>query len=614
MSATIPEELYEVVDCELVFEYGMAEGIKNNYIVDYNVWLPQVVKKEDGNTIEIDIPEGFDKSEICSKVLFLVTGMLQTGSKRCIVYLSSKEECKLFNELFAKVCKEYHGLSSYTETIDCDVKQEKRRTILDEFQTDKDDLSSLHIISSVRILDEAVDVPRCDSEFIGYVGVNADDKRAIQRLQRGGRLDSMNPSKKNNLFIWCNEYSKILNMLSLLKESDPEFHTKLRVIDGSYDKVSMKESIDNNKVQVGELRNYVMIACLSADDIWEEKRLKVIKYLEINNAKFPSTLSSDKYEKTIGLWVKNQKRNYKKNILSEKRIKLLEQLNDWIWETPRKSFEYYYNILIEFYNINKRLPKKKRDRTNNDEYELGWWTSRIRSKYKKGKLNEDYSILLNKLSFWKWILQKNTFEDNLQLWIKFIKDNKKHPSFSSRNEYEKKIAAWAGQQRGKFRRGILNIKYIKLLNKVNEWVWEFDDFTEKFNKMKEYFTINKKLCSQHSNDDNIKKIGIWIQNMRKAYKGGNMSEERIVLFNSLDYWSWDDSNNTFEDNLQLWKNYIDTYKKDPLGNSTDINEKSIASWVSRIRYYYKNNSNSLKKEHIELLNNNPNWKWKVRVR
>ena len=331
MSATIPEELYEVIDCEPVYEYGMAQAIKNGYCVDYNVWLPQVVKKDEGNVIEIDIPEGFEKSDLCAKALFLVTGMLQTGSKRCIVYLSSKDECKAFNELFGKVCSDYHGMKSWCETIDCDVKKETRRTILEEFQSEKEDLTTFHILASVRILDEAVDVVRCDSEFITYVGVNADDKRAVQRLQRGGRLDSSNPSKKNNLFIWCNEYSKMLNMLSLLKQEDPEFHTKLRVVDGNYDKVGVKESVEANAVQLGDLQKYIEVACLSADEVWEEKRLNLINYIKDNN-NYPKTTSKNNYEKSLGLWVKNQRSNYVKNKLSIKRIQLLNTINDWLWK------------------------------------------------------------------------------------------------------------------------------------------------------------------------------------------------------------------------------------------------------------------------------------------
>jgi superfamily II DNA or RNA helicase len=612
MSATIPEELYEVIDCEPVYEYGMAEAIKEGYCVDYNVWLPLVVKKEETNAIEIDVPEDFEKSDLCAKVLFLVNGMLQTGSKRCIVYLRNIDECAAFNELFTKVCKEYHGLSSWTETIDCNVKQEKRRTILEDFQSEKEDLTTLHILTSVRILDEAVDVVRCDSEFITYVGVNADDKRAVQRLQRGGRLDSMNLSKKNNLFIWCSEYASMLSMLSLLKESDPEFHTKLRILNGSYDAGGKKESVEKSAVQLGDLQKYVEVRCLSDDEVWEQKRLILINYIKINNI-YPRSTSTNTDEKKIGLWVKNQRRNYVKKGLSNKRIELLNTINGWLWKTERKSFDYYYNKLKGFYELYKRLPCKGTNKTSID-YELGWWASRIRSKYKKTKLEKEYIELLNKLDFWKWILPKKTFEENLKLYLNFVNANHKEPTTSSKNINEKQIGTWASQQRSKNNNNTINQSYKKILNSTAGWKWELDDFDEKFNNIKEFCNINNKLPTQHSKNENEKKLGRYIQNMRKSYKNNTMSDERKKSLNSLTNWSWDDSKNTFNDNYKLWEQFINDNRRHPLARSEDSNEKFISDWVSRIRYYYKNESTILKKEHIEILNNNSNWVWKVRDR
>ena len=43
MSATIPEELYEVFDdANRVYKYGISEAIKNGYICDYQVSLPYI--------------------------------------------------------------------------------------------------------------------------------------------------------------------------------------------------------------------------------------------------------------------------------------------------------------------------------------------------------------------------------------------------------------------------------------------------------------------------------------------------------------------------------------------------------------------------------------------
>jgi len=101
MSATIPEELYEVIeDVDKVFTYGIAEAIQNKYICDYEILLPLIVYDEkEKNDILVN--------DLNAKALFLATGMLQD-----VLYIY-----KLV----------------------------------------------LYIIASVRILDEAIDIPKCDS-------------------------------------------------------------------------------------------------------------------------------------------------------------------------------------------------------------------------------------------------------------------------------------------------------------------------------------------------------------------------------------------------------------------------------------------------------------------
>jgi len=193
MSAIIPEELYEEFeDVENVFIYGISDAIKNKYICDYEVHLPFI----DNGVIEVS--KNFPGD---AKVEFLITGMLKTGSRRCIVYLKSCSECEPFMNMFKESMLKYHGIDKvWCEKIDNNVISKERTIILDEFQNNKD--NDFYIIVSVRILDEAIDIPKCDSEFITHVGEQSSDIRTVQRLQRGGRLDPENPMKKNNLFIW----------------------------------------------------------------------------------------------------------------------------------------------------------------------------------------------------------------------------------------------------------------------------------------------------------------------------------------------------------------------------------------------------------------------------
>jgi superfamily II DNA or RNA helicase len=601
MSATIPEELYEVIDCEPVYEYGMAEAIKEEYCVDYNVWLPLVVKKEETNSIEIDIPEEFEKSDLCAKVLFLVNGMLQTGSKRCIVYLRNTDECAAFTELFTKVSKEYHGLSSWTETIDCDVKQEKRRTILEEFQTDKDDLTTLHILASVRILDEAVDVVRCDSEFITYVGVNADDKRAVQRLQRGGRLDLSNPSKKNNLFIWCSEYASMLSMLSLLKESDPEFHTKLRILNGDYNAVGKKESIEKSAIQLGDLQKYVEVRCLSADEVWEEKYY-ILKELFIDN---PPTYNKDNLkEKNIAKWMYQQRSNYKKRYLTENKIKKLENFNWWVWEKNLDNIWLnHYNNLIKYYNDNKSFPSKKEKKLHN-------WVTTQKLFYKENKLSNERINKLEYLDWWIWNLD-NKWHYKYNELIQFYKLNTRLPLFKNNNK-EKSLCTWVSKQRKKYNDKTLNNNYVNKLNNLTWWNWDISIETKwhnKYNEVIKYIETNNKFPSHSKNNNKLEKeLGLWISKQKLAYKETNLSEDKIKKLEKLDNWTWKkDFDNLWNESLKRIIEYINKNNKLPSGNSTNLEEKKIAKWINIQKYNYRNNI--IWQERILILEKLNWWKW-----
>ena len=173
MSATIPQELYETFDCSVTYEYDMKTAIQNKYMVDYTVHLPYMNTEYNINKtfIDSDVPKNIitkDNIETLNQILFLMKGMLRYGSRRCIVYLPNREDCDKFNELFKIVGEKYHGLDIWVRKIDLGTTLNTRRTIIREFQEDNQNKNiELKIISCVRILDEAVDIPRCDSIFIG---------------------------------------------------------------------------------------------------------------------------------------------------------------------------------------------------------------------------------------------------------------------------------------------------------------------------------------------------------------------------------------------------------------------------------------------------------------
>jgi superfamily II DNA or RNA helicase len=341
LSATIPEELYEQVDATCIYRYNVAEGIRDGYICDYEVVLPYIVTAAEGSThVDVRVPAelGDDANAWIPKALFLATGMFLYGCRRCVVYLPSCDDCDAFKAAMSTVMERYHGSTLWCESITHAVGAKERTRLLDAFQTD--DAFDKYIVASVRILDEAVDLPACDSEYITHIGDATSDIRTVQRLLRGSRLDPSNPSKKNHLFIWTDDTSRVVNALSLLKEADPTFHSKMRVLHTDYDSSHQVSRREDVKTQMGELRNYLEVRCMTLAERWEVRRLEwVAQYERLNRV--PKQKATDPDEKRASQWQSTMRRAYAKFIgrdvktnstITADQVDILTNTPGWLWD------------------------------------------------------------------------------------------------------------------------------------------------------------------------------------------------------------------------------------------------------------------------------------------
>jgi len=282
LSATIPEEIYEALPIQCTVRIPFSKGIEGNYLVDYTLWLPQLLTKEDGSTeVDTDIPVEFShhSRDLTAKALYLAVGMLKTGARRCIAYMQTQQECDEFMPILQDVFENYHGLSVWTKKVTSSVSHGKRMEILRTFQEeDKDGL--FRILTSVRILDEAVDLPKCDSVFISSVGEQSSDIRFFQRCQRSSTLDPHHPMKRNNIFLWADGWETCVNALQILRESDPTFHKKLRCMNTKYDGGETVDRIAREKQETDTVRTWSMAKCITLEERMKEKGLRLIAWAE----------------------------------------------------------------------------------------------------------------------------------------------------------------------------------------------------------------------------------------------------------------------------------------------------------------------------------------------
>jgi superfamily II DNA or RNA helicase len=245
VTATPPSIMEELIVGDIIYQYSMQKAIENHYICDYEIYLPALEKKLNSD-FYIEIPDEIDidneNETLYKKAIFLIEGLLQTSSRKCIVYISDINSCYLFENIIKKIIENYYYIPSWIGIINCNTLSDERDNLINKFQ-ENELKSEIRLLISVRILDEGIDIPKCDSIFITSVGDYTNDIRMIQRLCRATRIDKGNINKKASCFIWTENMEKINRSLKILKENDINFIGKIK-----YNKKTNSKKNDENDI------------------------------------------------------------------------------------------------------------------------------------------------------------------------------------------------------------------------------------------------------------------------------------------------------------------------------------------------------------------------------
>ena len=611
ISATIPYELYDVFpDTECVYQFSLAEGIEKKYICDYEVIVPDEDMNTDTDTDTENITEL--STNMDSKVYFLFNGMIKTGSRRCIVYLSSQQECDDFLERCNKISEKYHGIYIWTNKITAESSYKEREHRMKEFEADLG--YDLYIFASVRILDESVNLTRCDSEFITNFSDKSSHTRIVHRLMRGGRLDSNNPSKKNHLFLWAPDESLCKEPFSLLRKQDPEFHKKIRAINTNYDNNTKKTTKEKLKKITKKWSDFVQYKCRTLDEHWEARRQHWIQQYQ-KLGKYPSQISKDPQEKKAGKWQSDMRNGYNKKHkrITQERIDILDATEGWRWDED--SFDLNLeNWIFQYKKLSKYPSRESKDP---DEKRTGQWQASMRKGYNKKEkwMTQERINKLNNTEGWKWDekkqFKKETFESNLERWINQYKKHIKEPSNISKDQDERKAGQWRNKIREKYKNKQLSKKYIDILDATEGWKWSQEDpFDSNLENWIFQYKKLEKSPSSKSKDVAEKKSGQWQEDMRRHYKNKEnwMTQERIDKLNSTEGWIWESKDN-FYDNLSYWIQQYKRLERCPSCMSKDIAEAKAGRWQTHMRTAFRKKEKRLTQERIDKLNSTEGWKW-----
>jgi superfamily II DNA or RNA helicase len=622
VTATASEELIDELNCDVAYQYPINKAIEDKIICDYEIILPVPMDEKDVPLELKHLP-----NDLLMKALFNVNGMLNKGNRRCISYMQSIEECTKFMQVLKTVCDSYHFIELWTDCLTSDTSKKDQKRILKEFQQKNDSGKiKLYILNSVRMLDEAVDIPKCDSEFISYLGEQSSDVRCVQRMMRGSRYDKTNPEKINRLFMWATDLQMTKTVFALLREDDPTFHQKIKCLSVNYDTQNRPEVVEKVLKQEEVVKNFINVECKT----WNEyqrvenwlKQLEEVKKFIKKHHKRPSQHSKDAVEKQLGHWLSTQTTNYRTRsyIMKNQEVygaytKLRDNYSEYLM-TNEELWKKTLSEVQDFIEKNHKRPSQ----TSKDsvEKQLGIWLSHQNKNY-----TTKSQIMKNQEIYDAYTKFKDNYSEyfltNEEVWKKtlsevqdFMKKHHKRPSYYCKDSVEKQLGVWLGNQ---------NTQYTTRSNIMkNQEI--YDLYTEFRDNYLEYFLTNEEIWkknlsdvhgfmekhhkrpSEKSKDAVEKYLGKWLSTQNKNY-----TTRKDILKTQEIYDMYirfrDNYAEYFLTNEEIWKktlsdvqDFMEKHHKRPSDHSKDAVEKYLGNWLSHQNTNYTTKSNIMKNQEI----------------
>ena len=600
----IDEEIFGAID----YKMPMHEAITSGKICDYMVYVPTLsIEKTvglDKMQDELDI-RGYDK-ELVIKARFLLRGMMNNGSRRCIIYLQTKEECRKMNTILADVGKNYFGIEINSNYLISDLRKDERKLVLKEFI----EKTGYNFLCSVDILNECIDIPECDSIFIAYPSKSK--IRNIQRVCRANRKDKKNPDKVARIYVWADEYKDdLVDFISHLKEYDETFtFEKVRRVNvhGKQDAI-MKPDDDSkeNKKLEG------LVVGVKGVDSWMEKLEEVKKFID-ENGRRPTIKTNAK----LSNWIQTQITNIQTNTRCISNKIVADKWKEFINDVKYKKYfdidlirdwKNRLNELKLFITMNNSLPTGKTNKSLQNWLRLQkYYAIKNCNLLKYVEINSLWKEFINDSVYKPYFDKNNIYEwkNKLELVKIFIDENNARPTTNT----NLKLHSWVSVQVSNFKNKeeimklqviydlwyefINNARYTKYFDLDN-----FRDWKNNLEKAKQFIDENNARPTEITN----KYLDRWVQTQITNSKKRVKIMKNDVIYNLWNKFITDARYAKYFDldNISDWKIKLEKLKEFINVNNKLPNDKTsieLKHWISYQKHNSKNRTHIMKNNEI----------------
>jgi superfamily II DNA or RNA helicase len=583
----------------IVYKMSNETALARKLITDCRYFIPSITEDYDSlyESMIAAVPLDKIKSPYWAKSCFIMKGMLDHGGTKIIIYCETINAINEMVKMIEILDKYYYGLDIEIYTItgydfhSKTAEKNSREWKIKQFE----ETTKRTVILSVQILDECIDIPKCDGVYISH---NTYSKvRTEQRKARCTRIDKLNCNKVGLVFIWCEDYNQILNTLSGIKEYDSTFREKITIQQINMERNKKSQEILENDIAL--IGKYIVDVKEFKPMSWDDKRELVEQYVAKYD-KLPSHGSKIFEDRQLGIWVANQRSAHTENKLTQHQIDKLIKIKHWKWTDQTKNaksqeFRKYnwsdkYKFVKEYAKEFNGLPTT----SHKDDFyrQLGSWCSSMRQK--KDTLSQAEIDKLESMNGWFWSeIQDNkiirTFEESYGLLKTHLSETNEYPTKHT-NLY---LYSWLRKMKEKYRKNKLDPKRVQMLEILPNFKWKDDDlFYPKFNDLNKWVKKYDKIPSDKATDKVEKPLGRFATHCRQMRKVGKLSAEKIALLDTqIKHWYWGNQDKivqkTFDEWFVILTDWFKTNENMPIITSKNIDEKELASWCCNQRQKHK---------------------------
>ncbi|POZ80220.1 helicase associated domain-containing protein [Burkholderia contaminans] len=475
--------------------------------------------------------------------------------------------------------------------------------------------SPIGVVTNARCLTEGVDLPAVD-----MVAFLSPKKAPVDIIQAIGRALRLHPGKQTGymlLPLYVNQlnqdnleralhesgYDRIWSVIEALREHDDVVKTAITDATVSSGKGVVTPGasgfgfieMSGPAIHLDWLRAVIDIQCIEAIGSALDSLIGMLEAfaVEYGHVDVPQSYVVD--GENLGRRCNALRESYRKGLLSEESVQRLEAIG-FRWFPLADRFERVCAQVEQYATVHGHADVPSSYVVDGEN--LGRQCGTLRKSYRKGNLSEERVRRLEAIGF-RWSPLDDDFERTFALLEQYATVNG-HADVPSSYIVDGENLGWrCGTLRKSYRKGNLSEERVRRLEAIGfRWSLLSGRFERTCALLEQYAAAHGHADVQRWYVIDGEKLGEWCHTLRKSYRKGNLSEERVRRLEAIGF-RWSPLDDDFERIYALLEQYATVNGHADVPSSYIVDGENLGWRCNALRQSYR--KGTLSEERVRRL-------------